>query len=134
MRAARRFGGHTTSRRCVCILIRTPVTRLVFSPHFASNFQFWVFAVFQFFCGALILGLVDGGLAIGLLQNAKAKFQQLQNVMAILGDPEKRELYDQTGSIAAADIDVDAVQSLSKFLRTLFKQVTVSEFCFLSCI
>lgn len=56
-------------------------------------------------------------------ENAKAKFQQLQNVMAILGDPEKRELYDQTGSIAAADIDVDAVQSLSKFLRTLFKQV-----------
>jgi hypothetical protein len=45
-------------------------------------------------------------------------------VMAILGDPEKRELYDQTGSIAAADIDGDAVKSLYKFLRTLFKQVT----------
>jgi DnaJ family protein C protein 9 len=44
--------------------------------------------------------------------------------MAILGDPEKRELYDQTGSIAAADIDGDAVKSLYKFLRTLFKQVT----------
>ena len=49
---------------------------------------------------------------------------QRRNVMAILGDPEKRELYDQTGSIAAADIDGDAVKSLYKFLRTLFKQVT----------
>lgn len=36
------------------------------------------------------------------LQNAKVKFQQLQNVMTILGDPEKREVYDQTGSIDAA--------------------------------
>ncbi|KAG0567217.1 hypothetical protein M758_7G161600 [Ceratodon purpureus] len=57
-------------------------------------------------------------------EDAKEKFQQLQNVMAILGDPEKRELYDQTGSIDAADIDGDAVKSLYKFLRTLFKQVT----------
>ncbi|KAG0584511.1 hypothetical protein KC19_3G214200 [Ceratodon purpureus] len=57
-------------------------------------------------------------------ENAKEKFQQLQNVMAILGDPEKRELYDQTGSIDAADIDGDAVKSLYKFLRTLFKTVT----------
>ena len=60
---------------------------------------------------------------MGGLQNAKEKFQQLQNVMAILGDPEKRELYDQTGSIDAADIDGDAVKSLYKFLRTLFKTV-----------
>lgn len=43
--------------------------------------------------------------------------------MAILGDPEKRELYDQTGSMDAADMDGDAVKSLYKFLRTLFKQV-----------
>lgn len=57
-------------------------------------------------------------------ENAKEKFQQLQNVMAILGDPEKRELYDQTGSMDAADMDGDAVKSLYKFLRTLFKQVT----------
>lgn len=62
-----------------------------------------------------------------LSQNAKEKFQQLQNVMAILGDPEKRELYDQTGSIDAADIDGDAVKSLYKFLRTLFKQVIRAE-------
>ena len=45
-------------------------------------------------------------------------------MMAVLGDPEKRELYDQTGSVDAADIDGDAVKSLYKFLRTLFKQVS----------
>lgn len=58
------------------------------------------------------------------MQDAKEKFQQLQRVMAILSDPEKRELYDQTGSLDAADMDGDAVKSLYKFLRTLFKQVT----------
>lgn len=81
----------------------------------------------------LIFGLVLMMLSAWVvcwLQNAKEKFQQLQNVMAILGDPEKRELYDQTGSIDAADIDGDAVKSLYKFLRTLFKQVTSSEDCF----
>lgn len=57
------------------------------------------------------------------MQDAKEKFQQLQRVMAILSDPEKRELYDQTGSLDAADMDGDAVKSLYKFLRTLFKQV-----------
>jgi len=34
-----------------------------------------------------------------LLQEAKAKFQQLQNVIAILGDEEKRAVYDQTGFV-----------------------------------
>jgi len=30
-------------------------------------------------------------------QEAKEKFQQLQKVISILGDAEKRALYDQTG-------------------------------------
>lgn len=33
------------------------------------------------------------------LQEAKAKFQQLQNVISILGDEEKRAIYDQTRSV-----------------------------------
>jgi len=33
------------------------------------------------------------------LQEAKAKFQQLQNVISILGDEEKRALYDETGCV-----------------------------------
>lgn len=34
-----------------------------------------------------------------LLQDAKEKFQQLQKVISILGDEEKRALYDQTGVV-----------------------------------
>jgi len=34
-----------------------------------------------------------------LLQEAKSKFQQLQHVISILGDEEKRAVYDQTGCI-----------------------------------
>jgi len=32
-------------------------------------------------------------------QEAKEKFQLLQKVMSILGDEEKRALYDQTGCV-----------------------------------
>jgi curved DNA-binding protein CbpA len=35
-------------------------------------------------------------------EDAKEKFQSLQNVIAILGDPEKRKVYDETGSVDAA--------------------------------
>lgn len=33
------------------------------------------------------------------IQEAKEKFQQLQKVISILGDEEKRAVYDQTGSV-----------------------------------
>jgi DnaJ-class molecular chaperone len=36
------------------------------------------------------------------LQEAKAKFQQLQSVISILGDEQKRAVYDQTGSVDCA--------------------------------
>lgn len=32
-------------------------------------------------------------------QDAKEKFQVLQRVFSVLGDPEKRKVYDQTGSL-----------------------------------
>lgn len=34
-----------------------------------------------------------------LIQEAKEKFQQLQKVISILGDDEKRAVYDQTGCV-----------------------------------
>lgn len=33
------------------------------------------------------------------IQEAKEKFQQLQKVISILGDEEKRAVYDQTGCV-----------------------------------
>jgi curved DNA-binding protein CbpA len=41
-----------------------------------------------------------------LIQEAKEKFQQLQKVISILGDEEKRAIYDETGCI---DDDVSCV-------------------------
>ncbi|GLT39720.1 hypothetical protein SLA2020_138960 [Shorea laevis] len=60
-------------------------------------------------------------------EEAKEKFQQLQKVISILGDDEKRALYDQTGCVDDADLAGDAVQNLQDFLRTLYKKVTVAD-------
>lgn len=57
-------------------------------------------------------------------QGAKDKFQSLQNVFGILGDPAKRKVYDQTGSTEDAELSTEAVQNLSEYFRTLYKKVT----------
>eukprot|EP00250_Pteridium_aquilinum_P008201 c17762_g1_i1 orf=159-1022(+) len=57
-------------------------------------------------------------------QSAKEKFQSLQNVITILGDPDKRKAYDETGSIEDAELSSDTVKNLYKFFRTLFKKIT----------
>lgn len=51
-----------------------------------------------------------------LLQEAKEKFQQLQKVISILGDEEKRAVYDQTGS-------VDDAVSLCFFFFSLIEKI-----------
>lgn len=52
-----------------------------------------------------------------LLQEAKEKFQQLQKVISILGDEEKRALYDQTGCVD------DAVSATFFFLHVLLLMI-----------
>ncbi|KAA8549727.1 hypothetical protein F0562_001255 [Nyssa sinensis] len=56
-------------------------------------------------------------------EGAKDKFQQLQKVITILGDEEKRALYDQTGCVDDADL-AGEVQNLHDFFRTMYKKVT----------
>ncbi|KAJ0263877.1 Chaperone DnaJ-domain superfamily protein [Hirschfeldia incana] len=56
-------------------------------------------------------------------EEAKEKFQQLQKVISILGDEEKRAVYDETGSIDDADLSGDVVNNLREF----FKAVKVTE-------
>ncbi|WRX24540.1 DnaJ domain - like 10 [Theobroma cacao] len=56
-------------------------------------------------------------------EEAKEKFQQLQKVISILGDAEKRALYDQTGCIDDADLAGDVVQDLKDFFRAMYKKV-----------
>ncbi|RDY02424.1 Chaperone protein dnaJ 6 [Mucuna pruriens] len=60
-------------------------------------------------------------------EEAKEKFQQLQKVISILGDEEKRALYDQTGCVDDADLAGDVVQNLKEFFRTMYKKVTEAD-------
>ncbi|XP_016205958.1 chaperone protein dnaJ 6 [Arachis ipaensis] len=62
-----------------------------------------------------------------LYEEAKEKFQQLQKVISILGDEEKRSLYDQTGCVDDADLSGDVVRNLSEFFRTMYKKVTEAD-------
>ncbi|KAK7244655.1 hypothetical protein RIF29_39480 [Crotalaria pallida] len=60
-------------------------------------------------------------------EQANEKFQQLQKVISILGDEEKRALYDQTGCVDDADLAGDVVQNLHEFFRTMYKKVTEAD-------
>ncbi|KAE8713142.1 Chaperone protein dnaJ 6 [Hibiscus syriacus] len=60
-------------------------------------------------------------------EEAKEKFQQLQKVISILGDEEKRAVYDQTGCIEDADLAGDVVENLRNFFRTMYKKVTEAD-------
>ncbi|CAM9003445.1 unnamed protein product [Rhodiola kirilowii] len=60
-------------------------------------------------------------------EEAKEKFQQLQKVISILGDEDKRAVYDQTGCVDDADLAGDASQNLKEFLSTMYKKVTEAD-------
>ncbi|KAL1196877.1 Chaperone protein dnaJ 6 [Cardamine amara subsp. amara] len=60
-------------------------------------------------------------------KDAKEKFQQLQKVISILGDEEKRAVYDQTGSVDDADLSGDAFGNLRDYFRAMFKKVTEAD-------
>lgn len=60
-------------------------------------------------------------------EEAKEKFQQLQKVISILGDEEKRSLYDQTGCADDADLAGDVVNNLKEFFQTMYKKVTEAD-------
>ncbi|VVB13515.1 unnamed protein product [Arabis nemorensis] len=60
-------------------------------------------------------------------EEAKEKFQQLQKVMSILGDEEKRAVYDQTGSVDDADLAGDAFENLRDFFKAMYKKVTEAD-------
>ncbi|XVE75659.1 hypothetical protein DITRI_Ditri12bG0110700 [Diplodiscus trichospermus] len=60
-------------------------------------------------------------------EEAKEKFQQLQKVISILGDEEKRAVYDQTGCVDDADLAGDVVENLKNFFKTMYKKVTEAD-------
>ncbi|XP_010530863.1 PREDICTED: chaperone protein dnaJ 6-like [Tarenaya hassleriana] len=60
-------------------------------------------------------------------EEAKEKFQQLQKVISILGDEEKRAVYDQTGSVDDADFSGDVVDNLREFFQAMHNKVTEAD-------
>eukprot|EP00262_Sarcandra_glabra_P012734 TRINITY_DN3340_c0_g1_i1.p1 TRINITY_DN3340_c0_g1~~TRINITY_DN3340_c0_g1_i1.p1 ORF type:complete len:303 (+),score=74.31 TRINITY_DN3340_c0_g1_i1:44-910(+) len=60
-------------------------------------------------------------------EEAKEKFQLLQKVISILGDEEKRALYDQTGCVDDADLAGEGAENLHEFFRSMYKKVTEAD-------
>nr|CAB3449215.1 unnamed protein product [Digitaria exilis] len=60
-------------------------------------------------------------------EEAKEKFQQLQKVISILGDAEKRALYDETGITDDDALVGDAADNLQEYFRTMYKKVTEAD-------
>ncbi|KAJ6425841.1 hypothetical protein OIU84_026424 [Salix udensis] len=50
-----------------------------------------------------------------------------KRVISILGDEEKRAVYDQTGCVDDTDLAGDVVQNLKEFFRTFYKKVTEAD-------
>uniref|UniRef100_A0A0D9VDB4 J domain-containing protein n=1 Tax=Leersia perrieri TaxID=77586 RepID=A0A0D9VDB4_9ORYZ len=60
-------------------------------------------------------------------EEAKEKFQQLQKVIAILGDEEKRALYDETGITDDDALVGEAADNLQEYFRTVYRKVTEAD-------
>ncbi|KAK1259416.1 Chaperone protein dnaJ 6 [Acorus gramineus] len=60
-------------------------------------------------------------------EEAKENFQLLQRVITILGDEEKRALYDQTGCVDDAELAGDAVRNMQEFFRAMYKKISVAD-------
>ncbi|XP_047335525.1 chaperone protein dnaJ 6-like [Impatiens glandulifera] len=63
------------------------------------------------------------------LQDAKEKFQYLQKVISVLGDEERRALYDQTGCVddATTDLAGGDINDLKQFFQSMYKKVNDSD-------
>ncbi|WOK98291.1 chaperone protein dnaJ 6-like [Canna indica] len=60
-------------------------------------------------------------------EEAKEKFQLLQKVISILGDEEKRAVYDETGYAGDDTLVGDAADNLQEYFRTMYKRVTEAD-------
>ncbi|ONM21840.1 chaperone protein dnaJ 6 [Zea mays] len=56
-------------------------------------------------------------------EETKEKFQLLQKVISILGDAEKRALYDETGITDDDALVGEAANNLQEYFRTMYKKV-----------
>lgn len=56
--------------------------------------------------------------------DAAAKFQTLQKVYGVLGDEEKRKVYDETGRTEDAELSGDSFKNLYEYYRGVYRAVT----------
>ena len=56
--------------------------------------------------------------------DAAAKFQTLQKVYGVLGDADKRKVYDETGSTDDAELSGEKFNNLYDYYRGIYKKVT----------
>lgn len=61
-------------------------------------------------------------------EEAKEKFQSLQQIYGILGNPERRKVYDDTGATDDAEgLNTNSFDELYQFYRGLYKEVTAED-------
>ncbi|XP_073001252.1 chaperone protein dnaJ 6-like [Typha latifolia] len=60
-------------------------------------------------------------------EEAKEKFQLLQKVISVLGDEEKRAVYDQTGCTDDDALVGEAAENLQEFFRSVYRRVTEAD-------
>ncbi|XP_020579403.1 chaperone protein dnaJ 6-like [Phalaenopsis equestris] len=58
---------------------------------------------------------------------AKEKFQLLQKVISVLGDEDKRTLYDQIGLVDDDMLVGNAADNLQEYFRSIYKRVTEAD-------
>jgi len=56
--------------------------------------------------------------------DAARRFQTLQKVYGVLGDADKRKVYDETGRIDDAELSGDKFDSLYEYYRGIYRKVT----------
>ena len=56
--------------------------------------------------------------------DAAKRFQTLQKVYGVLGDADKRKVYDETGRVDDAELSGDKFDSLYEYYRGVYRKVT----------
>lgn len=55
-------------------------------------------------------------------ENAKEKFRKLKQAYDILSDPEKKKIYDETGTMGD-NFDENSFQTAYEYFRTLYRKI-----------
>mmetsp|Transcript_14131 Transcript_14131/g.18446 ORF Transcript_14131/g.18446 Transcript_14131/m.18446 type:complete len:277 (+) Transcript_14131:36-866(+) len=60
-------------------------------------------------------------------ESAKQKFQALSQIHSVLGDPEQRAVYDETGEVPDDDMETDDFKKWEEYWRQMFPKITLED-------